>query len=248
MPAHAFVYCLYLRGTDYVNKFSEMRLVGVKQLFRLASMLAVPLAVVSAISPALAHHPMGGRTPSNVFEGFMSGVAHPLIGPDHFAFVVAVGLLAATRKQGVMIPFAFVLAAMFGAGMHLANLNVPGIELFVSGSVALFGILLALKNSLNTGAVAGLSALAGLFHGYAYGEAIFGAQMTPLVSYLAGFTIIQLGVSLTAFWIGTQVVLKHNKVFQPSTPFHSAGLVICGMGLAFFISQMIGILFPIASV
>jgi urease accessory protein len=247
MPAHAFFCFLCLRGTDYVNKLSEMRLVRFKQLFRLASMLAVPLAVVSAISPALAHHPMGGRTPSNVFEGFMSGVAHPLIGPDHFAFVVAVGLLAATRKQGVIIPIAFVLAAMFGTGMHLANLNVPGIELLVSGSIVLFGILLALKNSLNTGTVAGLSALAGLFHGYAYGEAIFGAQMTPLVSYLAGFTVIQLGVSLTTFWIGTQVVLKHNTALQPSAPFRSAGLVLCGMGLAFFISQILGIVFPVAS-
>jgi urease accessory protein len=160
---------------------------------------------------------------------------------------VSVGLLAATRKQGVMIPIAFVLAAMLGTGMHLANLNVPGIELLVSGSIVLFGILLALKNSLNTGTVAGLSALAGLFHGYAYGEAIFGAQMTPLVSYLAGFTVIQLGVSLTTFLIGTQVVLKHNKALQPSTPFRSAGLVLCGMGLAFFISQILGIVFPVAS-
>lgn len=230
-----------------MSKLSELRLVWVKQFFKLASILAVPLAAVSAIQPVLAHHPMGGRIPSNVYEGFLSGVAHPLIGPDHFAFVVSVGLLAATRKQGVLIPIAFVLAAMLGTGMHLANLNVPGIELLVSGSIVIFGILLALKNSLNTGTVAGLSVLAGLFHGYAYGEAIFGAQMTPLVSYLAGFTIIQLGVSLTTFWIGTQVILKHNKTLRPSAPLHSAGLVLCGMGLAFFISQMIGIVFPVAS-
>jgi urease accessory protein len=246
MPANAFVCFLCLRGTDYVNKLSELKLVWVKQFFKLASILAVPLAAVLAIQPALAHHPMGGRIPSNVFEGFVSGVAHPLIGPDHFAFVVSVGLLAATRKQGVVIPIAFVLAAMLGTGMHLANLNVPGIELLISGSIVIFGILLALKNSLNTGMVAGLSVLAGLFHGYVYGEAIFGAQMTPLLSYLAGFTVIQLGVSLTTFWIGTQVVLKHNKTLQSSTPLHSAGLVICGVGLAFFISQILGILVPIA--
>jgi urease accessory protein len=239
----------YLRGTDYVSKFSELKWVRVSQLCKLASILAVPLFLVSvATPPALAHHAMGGRMPSNVFEGFLSGVAHPLIGLAHFAFVVSVGLLAATRKQGIVIPVAFVCAAMLGTGIHLANLSVPGIELFVSGSIVLFGVLLALKNSLNTGVVAGLSILAGLFHGYAYGEAIFGAQMTPLLSYLAGFTVIQLGLSLAAFWIGTQVVLKRNPSLQSSTPLYSAGLVICGVGLAFFMSQMLSILFPTTSV
>ena len=38
---------------------------------------------------------------------------------------------------------------------------------------------------------AGLVAFAGIFHGYAYAESIFGAEPTPLYAYLAGFAIIQ---------------------------------------------------------
>jgi urease accessory protein len=213
-----------------------------------AGLLAVPaLALLFATTPALAHHAMDGNMPSNFFEGFMSGMAHPLIGPDHFAFIVAVGLLAVTRTQGLLIPVAFVLAAMLGTGLHLANLNVPGVELFVSGSIVLFGILLTQKDRWNTAAVTGLSAVAGLFHGYAYGESIFGAQMTPLLAYLTGFTVIQLAVSLAAFWIGKATILDRSHDNQPTFDrFRSAGLVICGVGLAFFVSQVVGILFPIA--
>lgn len=203
-------------------------------------------AWLSTATPAMAHHAMGGKLPTNLVQGFLSGLAHPLIGPDHFAFIVAAGLLAVTRKQGILIPIAFVLTAMIGTGLHLANLSLPGVELFVSGSIVLFGILLARKNSLNTAMVVGLSAVAGMFHGYAYGEAIFGAEMTPLLSYLIGFTVIQLVVSLTAFWIGKTVVLaRETEEPAQSAQLRAAGLVICGVGLAFFVSQVVNVLLPV---
>jgi urease accessory protein len=229
-----------------MTQFKASKCVRVSRLLlKPVSFLAVPVGALSVATPAFAHHAMGGGMPSNLIEGFLSGIAHPLIGPDHFAFIVSVGLLAATRKRGIVIPVAFVLAAMVGTGMHLAKLNVPGIELFVSGSIMLFGVLLAMKNTLSTVAVTGLSILAGLFHGYAYGEAIFGAQMTPLLAYLIGFTVIQLGVSLAAFWIGTRMIAQHSNPLESSTPLNAAGLVICGVGLAFFITQVVGTLFPL---
>jgi urease accessory protein len=200
--------------------------------------------VLSTATPVLAHHAMGGKMPSNWVEGFISGIAHPLIGPDHFAFIVAVGLLATTKKQGILMPVAFILAAMLGTGIHLANLNIPGVELFVSGSILLFGILLAMKNGLNISLMIGLSALAGVFHGYAYGESIFGAQMTPLFAYLAGFTVIQLVISLIAFWLGKGVLRSSDHELWSSAKLRSAGFVICGVGLAFFMSQVMSVLLP----
>jgi urease accessory protein len=208
----------------------------------------IPAVLTSALlltaTPALAHHAMDGKMPSNLFEGFLSGVAHPLIGPDHFAFIVSVGLLAALERQGILIPIAFVLSAMLGTGAHLTKLSVPGIELFVSGSILLFGILLVMKKSPNTPLVAGLSAIAGLFHGYAYGEAIFGAEMTSLLAYLAGFTVTQLVVALSVFWIGKNILLDRDTKQQSLANFRSAGLVICGVGLAFFASQVVAVLLP----
>ncbi|WRH65888.1 MAG: HupE/UreJ family protein [Planktothrix sp. GU0601_MAG3] len=57
------------------------------------------------------------------------------------------------------------------------------------------GLLLVLKKQLPLALLIGLASVAGLFHGYAYGESIMGAEMTPLISYLAGFTVIQLTIA-----------------------------------------------------
>lgn len=194
-------------------------------------------------SPASAHHAMGGKTPSNFFEGFLSGLAHPVIGVDHLAFIVTVGLFAALKPQGIFIPLSFVLSAMLGTGIHLLGVSLPVVELIVSGSILLFGILLAAKNSPNVFVMVALSAIAGLFHGYAYGEAIFGAQTTALVAYLVGFTTIQLVISSAAFFIG-QKVLK-GDFSQVSPSLKSAGLVICGIGAAFFASNLSSLILPV---
>lgn len=205
--------------------------------------IATGIALLLIASPAMAHHLMDGRTPSNFFEGFITGLGHPIIGLDHLAFIVSVGLVSAVKRQGILIPIAFVLSAMAGAGLHLAQLNVPGVELFVSGSILLFGILLVRKDSPNTAVVMALAAIAGIFHGYAYAESIFGAEMTPILAYLLGFTAIQLIVAIAAFWIGNNVLQRHSQQHTPVL--RSAGLVICGVGLAFLSSQIMNAIFSL---
>ncbi|NUN63409.1 HupE/UreJ family protein [Pseudanabaena biceps] len=214
-----------------------------------ASVQSKALAIAFAFSflvfasPASAHHAMGGKMPSTFFEGFLSGLAHPVIGVDHLAFIVTVGLFAALKPQGIFIPLSFVLSAMLGTGIHLLGISLPVVELIVSGSILLFGILLAMKNSPNLVVMVALSAIAGLFHGYAYGEAIFGAQTTALISYLIGFTTIQLVISGTAFFVG-QKVLK-GDFSQVSPSLKSAGLVICGIGAAFLASNISSLILPV---
>jgi len=100
-------------------------------------------------SPASVHHAIGGGMPSNFFEGFMSGLAHPTIGFDYLAFMVAVGLFATVKPQGIFIPLSFVLPAMLGTGIHLLGISLPVVELIVSASILLFGILLVIKSSPN---------------------------------------------------------------------------------------------------
>jgi urease accessory protein len=197
---------------------------------------------VLVATPVLAHHPMGGATPSNLFQGLMSGLAHPMIEPSHFVAIVAIGLLAAFKRQGAMIPAAFILAAMAGTGLHLAKVAIPGLEFLVSASILMLGGFLAMKNSPNTMVVAALAAIAGIFHGYAYGEAIVGAEATPLLAYLAGFTAIQSMISFGAFWLGQKVLA--NREFGA----RSAGFLISGMGLAFFASQVMAVAFPLPKV
>ncbi len=188
-------------------------------------------------TPVFAHHPLGGKTPSNLFEGFVSGLGHPVIGLDHLAFVVAVGLLAAARPQGFLIPISFVISATIGTGLHLLSIDLPVVELIVSGSILLFGILIVSKDVGSTLIISLLAIVAGLFHGFAYGEAIFGAEMTPLVAYLAGFTTIQILISVSGFAIA--------KKFLDAANTRSAGFVICGVGLAFLSSQVVNSIFSL---
>lgn len=193
--------------------------------------------ILLAASPAFAHHAFGGKTPSNFFEGFLSGLAHPVIGFDHLAFVVAAGLLAVSRGT-ILIPIAFVVAALAGTGLHVASWNLPIPELVIATSVLGFGTLLAVRNALPGWTLAALAALAGVFHGYAYGEAIVGAQMNPLLAYLLGFTAIQLAISVGVYRIGKAVLQREGE--RSSLPLQFAGFTICGIGAAFLASAAIG--------
>ncbi|WOD39119.1 HupE/UreJ family protein [Nodosilinea sp. E11] len=198
----------------------------------IATLLLLPL-------PGLAHHPLEGRVPATFGEGFLSGLAHPVIGLDHLTFVVAVGLLAAVSTWGIALPVAFVLAAMVGTGLHLAEITLPAAELVIAASVLGFGVLLALKDRPQGLVMVGLAAGAGLFHGFAYGEAIFGAQTMPLVAYLAGFTAVQLGIAIAAFFVGRQLTQAAKPLFV-----QQAGLVICGIGAAFLATNLLNTLLP----
>ncbi len=189
-----------------------------------------------AAKPAQAHHPFGGEIPNTVVAGFMSGLGHPVIGLDHFVFVIAVGLLAVLQPRGMMIPVAFVMTSLIGTGIHLMGMDVPAPELMISSSVVLVGVLLAMKNPLNAVVAVGLSAIAGVFHGYAYGEAIVGAEMTPLFAYLAGFSFIQLAISLSAYFLGKRVLERGGQLL----PLRFAGFSICGIGITLLNTVILG--------
>jgi urease accessory protein len=93
-------------------------------------------------------------------------------------------------------------------------------------------------------AIALLAAIAGIFHGYAYGEAIFGAETTPLIAYLMGFTTIQMMVAAIAFAIARGLWRGKEAPIIPAN-LRSAGLAICGIGAAFFSSQLINAILPV---
>jgi len=185
-------------------------------------------------APASAHHAIGGATPSNGWEGLLSGLAHPVLGLDHFAFIVAAGLIAALHRRGVFIPIAFVAASLIGTGVHRLALDLPAPELMISLSVVLFGALLvARRRSLPI--VAALASAAGIFHGYAYGESIVGAEMTPLSAYLLGLALVQLAIGLSTLRI-------FQTAFRPTPGIRSvtlrwAGFVVCCVGLACLTTQ-----------
>lgn len=158
-------------------------------------------ALAVTATPALAHHPLGGETPSTLAHGLLSGIGHPVIGLDHLAFVIAVGVAATFTARPWLMPLAFVIATVAGTLVHLAAIGLPLVEVVVALSVLALGAMLLSGRAFGAGAFAAVFAGAGLFHGHAYGEAIFGAEATPLVAYLVGFGLTQWAIAVAAGWL-----------------------------------------------
>jgi urease accessory protein len=158
------------------------------------------IVMTMAVQPAWAHHVMGGKLPQTFLQGLLSGLGHPVIGFDHLAAIVGVGILAALAGRSAAVVLAFSVAVIAGVGLHLAKIDLPASELFVGLTTLLIGALVIARHSMGAGLAALLFAIAGLVHGYALGESIVGAEPSPLVAYLLGLLIIQtaIGVSIYA--------------------------------------------------
>jgi urease accessory protein len=157
----------------------------------------------------------------------LSGLAHPVIGLDHLAFLVAAGLIAALHRRGAMIPVAFVAASLVGTGVHVLAWNLPAPELGTALSVLLFGSLLVARRE-SLAICVGLAALAGIFHGYAYGESIVGAEASPLTSYLLGLALVQLAIALS-----TRSVYRVTARQTPDMTLRWVGVAICCVSIAY---------------
>lgn len=205
---------------------------------KLSVLLCSSLICLSLTAPALAHHAFDNQTPKNIFQGFLSGLAHPIIGLDHFAFVVSIGLLSALKPKAFLLPIVFVISAMLGTGIHLLGVDLPIPEIIISTSVLVVGGMLALRESPRLIVTGILGAIAGIFHGYAYGESIVGAQINPLLAYLTGFTVIQLIIALSAYKIGQSFLQKLSD--SPQLPLRFAGFMISGIGAAFLTQAILG--------
>jgi len=199
--------------------------------------LAAPLL---AAAPALAHHPMGGATPETAWHGLLSGIGHPIIGVDHFAFIVLVGLAAAFAGARFITPLAFIAATVAGCLLKVAGIALPLAEFVIAGSVVLTGIMVLSGRNFGATAYGVIFAIAGLFHGWAYGAAIIGAEPTPLAAYLTGFGVTQYAIALAVSWLTLSVwKASDSRAVQPRL----AGAVAAGIGAAFLIEGIEGVLF-----
>ena len=158
------------------------------------------LAILTMVAkPAWAHHVMDGALPLTFLQGLLSGFGHPVIGIEHLAAIVGVGILAALAGRSAAVVLAFSVAVIAGVGLHLARIDLPASELFVGLTTLLIGGLVIARQSMGSGLAASLFAIAGLVHGYALGESIVGAEASPLVAYLLGLLIIQTAIGVCVY-------------------------------------------------
>jgi urease accessory protein len=140
--------------------------------------------------PAGAHHliDINGLEPTPL-HGLLSGLAHPVLGPDHLVFLLALCLLGLQRRSQWSVTLLLVGLAGSAAGLLLPGL--PGAELLVAGTLAVEALVLV-------GMVPSVILVPAMaLHGYVLSEAVLGWTSMPLLSYLSGLLLSQ-GLLLVA--------------------------------------------------
>ena len=202
-------------------------------LSRICYAALVGAGLLATAGTASAHHLMGGKTPSTFTEGILSGIGHPIIGPDHLAFLVALGIAVGIGRLSFATPLLFLVAMACGVAAHVAAVNIPAAELIVAVSVLLAGVLVVLDRHITASVWTMIFSIAGFFHGYAYGESIYGAEATPLAAYLVGLVAVQ-----TVLAVGIAFATRAVWTASGIGP-RLVGAAICGVGFTGLVGQII---------
>lgn len=195
--------------------------------------MAAGLLTIVAAMPAAAHHAMDGETPTTLWQGLLSGLAHPVIGLDHLAFVVAAGVLAAPLAGRLVLPAAFVVAGLLAALWHVAGFDLPGAEIGVALSVIVLGGIALRGRDLAALPLAVLFGLAGLLHGYAMAESVVGAEAQPIAAYLAAFGIVQYAIALGAMAVTRSLAASHGALARAAVGALAVVIGLVQLGLTF---------------
>lgn len=145
--------------------------------------LLLSLALLVTATAASAH--AGGAAGA----GFLTGFLHPLLGWDHVAAMVAVGLWGAFLGAPAIwvLPIAFPLVMALGAVLGGAGVALPGIETGIAASALVIGLAVALAARPPLWVAAMIVAAFAVFHGHAHGVEMPTAA-NPL-AYASGFVI-----------------------------------------------------------
>jgi urease accessory protein len=189
-----------------------------------AALGIIPLLLLG--SPAFAHHPFGMGDSSQLtgWTGLVSGIGHPLLGPDHLLFLLAISFIGLKRPIAWILPM---LAIGLGGSLisqfiPLPDAVAPWAEALVSLSLVAEGFI-----ALSVAPATWLLPLFGL-HGFLLGSTIVGAEPTPLLTYFLGLLIGQ-GVLLALVCSSSKTVI--NRLGEQGRRL-GAGIWI-GIGIAF---------------
>jgi urease accessory protein len=137
-----------------------------------------------AAAPALAHHGMeASAAEATVANGVISGLLHPVLGPDHLLFLLALSLVGLRHRAGWMLGLLGVGLLGSCAGLILPGL--PGAEAMAALSLAVVALVLLdrLPRTLLLPAFA--------IHGYVLSASVLGWSAMPVAAYLFGLVISQ---------------------------------------------------------
>jgi urease accessory protein len=183
---------------------------------------AIAVMCLAIAAPAFAH------TGGELAGGFAGGFTHPLLGLDHIAAMLAVGLWGAFLGMPAMLilPVVFPLVMALGGVLGILGIPLPGIEIGIAVSAIVLGLMVALAAKPNLWIAALLVGIFAVFHGHAHGAEL--PEGADAVAYSHGFVIATgllhlagIGFGLLAQWPAGRIAVR------------AAGSLIAIAGLVF---------------
>ncbi len=127
------------------------------------------------------------HTAAGAANGWHDGFNHPLHGWDHLVVMIAVGLWAAQQRGRAvwLVPLTFVGVMTLGGLAGVTGVSLPGIEMGILVSVAVFSVLVARNVRLRTGTSMLIAGFFAFFHGFAHGAEMPGSA--SIIGFGLGF-------------------------------------------------------------
>ena len=144
---------------------------------------AAALAWVALAGAAAAHVDHGGA------GGFVSGFTHPVLGWDHVAAMIAVGLWGAFlgRPAIWLLPVVFPLVMALAAAAGVIGVPLPFVEAGIAASAVVLGLLIAFAVRPPLWVAAVVVGAFAVFHGHAHGTEL--PQAVNPFAYAVGFVL-----------------------------------------------------------
>ena len=184
------------------------------------------LFLTLCISPSLVHAHPAGATMSGWYNGFY----HPLHGWDHLLTMLTVGIWAAQLRGRAVwqLPLAFVGMMSLGGLVGITGVSIPGVELMILLSVAVFSVMVAGRIHFRATISVLIVVFFGFFHGFAHGQEMpasvslisfaLGFMMATLLLHGAGILTVRLLVLALAFFLGSSAYAQQATNTAPVKP------------------------------
>ncbi len=174
-----------------------------------------------ALFPAMAQaHQM------NDGGGFLSGLAHPVLGFDHLLAMLSVGMLSAQMGGRAIwsVPATFVGVMLVGGVLGLEAVRLYSFEAGIALSVFALGVAVAAEKKLPTLLAMLFVGFFAIFHGYAHGIEM--PNMASPVLYVSGFVTGTAGIHIA----GVVFVLALKRLVNGGQLLRYIGAGIAGIG------------------
>ncbi len=141
-----------------------------------SSRLLISIILCIFSGAALAH------TGEGAIGGFISGLMHPVFGPDHVIAMVAVGLWGAFLGMPAtwILPVVFPMVMALGGVVGIVGIGIPAVEIGIAASAIVLGGSVAMAARPPVWVAAIIVGIFAIFHGHARHRVTAGGKSAGL--------------------------------------------------------------------